>query len=162
MNRTITWASSFLVIAAMSGSAGAGETDQFDGIRAEIQRRLVQQSVPSVTVAVARGERILWEEGFGWADREDRLRATPHTPYTLGSISKPITATALMVLVERKVLALDKPINDYLGDAKVRARVGDASQATLQRVAQHTRRGYQDITRRFTRMSHARRRRRRS
>src|SRR5262249_50732818 len=45
---------------------------------------------------------------------------------------------ALMVLVERKLLALDKPINDYLGDAKLRARVGDASQATLQRVAQHT------------------------
>jgi CubicO group peptidase (beta-lactamase class C family) len=122
----------------MSGSAGAGETDQFDAIREEIQRRLVQQSVPSVSVAVARGDRILWEEGFGWADRENRLRATPHTPYTLGSVSKPITATALMVLVERKRLALDKPINDYLGDAKVRARVGDASQATLQRVAQHT------------------------
>src|SRR5262249_28562975 len=138
MNRTRAWASSFLVLAAVSGSARAGELDQFDAIREEIQRRLVQQSVPSVSVAVARGDRILWEEGFGWADRENRLRATPHTPYSLGSISKPITATALMVLVERKLLALDKPINDYLGDAKVRARVGDASQATLQRVAQHT------------------------
>jgi CubicO group peptidase (beta-lactamase class C family)/acetyl esterase/lipase len=138
MNRTSAWAGSFLVIAAMSGSAGAGETDQFDAIRKEIQRRMVQQSIPSVSVAVARGDRILWEEGFGWADRENRLRATQHTPYTLGSISKPITATALMVLVERKLLALDKPINDYLGDAKVRARVGDASQVTLQRVAQHT------------------------
>jgi CubicO group peptidase (beta-lactamase class C family) len=127
-----------MVIAAMSGSAGPGDTHQFDGIREEIQRRLMQQSVPSVTVAVSRGDRILWEEGFGWADRENRLLATPHTPYTLGSISKSITATALMVLVERKVLALDKPISDYLGDAKVRARVGDASQATLQRVAQHT------------------------
>src|SRR5262245_42493122 len=138
MNRTSAWVSSFLVIVSMSGSAGAGATGQFDAIREEIQRRLLQQSVPSVSVAVARGDRILWEEGFGWADRENRLRATPHTPYTLGSISKPITATALMVLVERKVLALDKPINDYLGDAKVRARVGDVSQATLQRVAQHT------------------------
>src|SRR5262249_30228815 len=138
MNRTSAWASPFLVVAAMSGSAGAGETDQFDAVREEIRRRMVQQSVPSVSVAVARGERSLWEEGFGWADRENRRRATPHTPYTLGSASKPITATALMVLVERKQLALDRPINDYLGDAKLRARVGDASQATLQRVAQHT------------------------
>jgi CubicO group peptidase (beta-lactamase class C family)/acetyl esterase/lipase len=138
MNRTGNWASSFLAFAAMFGCAGGGIADQFDAIREEIQRRLVQQSVPSVSVAVARGDRILWEEGFGWADRENRLRATPHTPYTLGSVSKPITATALMVLVERKLLALDKPINDYLGDAKIRARVGDVSQATLQRVAQHT------------------------
>jgi CubicO group peptidase (beta-lactamase class C family)/acetyl esterase/lipase len=138
MNRPIAWSSSFLAFAAMSGFAGAGETEQFNAIRKEIQRRMVQQSVPSASVAVARGDRILWEEGFGWADRENRLRATPHTPYTLGSVSKPITATALMILVERKRLALDKPINDYLGDAKAQARVSDASQATLQRVAQHT------------------------
>ena len=58
----------------MSGFAGASEPDQFDAIREEIQRRLVQQSVPSVSVAVARGDRILWEEGFGWADRENRVR----------------------------------------------------------------------------------------
>jgi CubicO group peptidase (beta-lactamase class C family)/acetyl esterase/lipase len=122
----------------MSGAAGAGEADEFDAIRGQIQRQLVQQSVPSVSVAVAHGHRILWEEGLGWADRENGVRATPHTPYTLGSISKPITATALMILVERKLLALDKPINDYLSDAKVRAHVGDASQATVQRVAQHT------------------------
>jgi CubicO group peptidase (beta-lactamase class C family)/acetyl esterase/lipase len=138
MSRTLIWASSFLAVAALAGFAFAGDADQFDGIRDEIQRRLVQQSVPSVTVAVARADRIVWEEGFGWADRENGLRATPHTPYTLGSLSKPVTATALMVLAERKVLALDKPINDYLGDAKVRARVGDASEVSLQRVAQHT------------------------
>jgi CubicO group peptidase (beta-lactamase class C family) len=132
------WARSFLVLAVTSGCAGAGKPEAFDDIRAEIQRRLVQQSIPSVAVAVARGEHILWQEGFGWADRENRRRATPHTPYTLGSVSKPITATALMVLVERKRLALDRPLNAYLGDAKVRARVGDASRATLRRVAQHT------------------------
>lgn len=138
MNRISASAKCLLVLAVMSGRAGPSQADQFDTIREEIQRRMVQQSVPSVSVAVAHGDRILWEEGFGWADRENRRRATSHTPYTLGSISKPITATALMVLVERKRLALDKPINDYLGDAKLRARVGDAGQATLRRVAQHT------------------------
>jgi CubicO group peptidase (beta-lactamase class C family) len=138
MNRVRACAKSLLVLAVISGCAGPSQADEFDAIREEIQRRLVQQSIPSIAVAVARGDRILWEEGFGWADRENRLGATPHTPYTLGSVSKPIAATALMVLVERKLLALDQPINKYLGDAKVRARVGDASQATLQRVAQHT------------------------
>jgi CubicO group peptidase (beta-lactamase class C family) len=43
-----------------------------------------------------------------------------------------------MVLIDRKRLDLDRPINDCLGDAKVRARAGDASTVTLRRVAQHT------------------------
>jgi CubicO group peptidase (beta-lactamase class C family) len=132
------WAKSPLALAVLFSCAGSSQSDQYDAVREEIRKRLADQSIPSLAVAVARGENVLWEEGFGWADRENRLRATPHTPYTLGSISKPITATALMILVERKLLALDKPINDYLGDAKVRGRVGDASRATLQRVAQHT------------------------
>src|SRR4051812_25322056 len=114
MNRATAWVKLLLVLAVTSGCAGPSKADQFDAIREEIQRRLVQRSIPSVAVAVARGEHILWEEGFGWADRENRLVATPHTPYTLGSVSKPITATALMVLVERKRLALDRPLNEYL------------------------------------------------
>lgn len=138
MRLASVWGKSLLVLTITSGWAGPLKADQFDVIREEIQRRLIQQSIPSVAVAVARGEHILWEEAFGWADRENRLRATPHTPYTLGSVSRPITATAVMVLVEQKRLALDRPINEYLGDAKVRARVGDALQATLRRVAQHT------------------------
>src|SRR5262249_8488860 len=98
MNCASRWAKLVLVIAITSGSALPLKADQFDAVRAEIQRRLVQQSIPSVAVAVARDGHVLWEEAFGWADREDRRRATPHTPYTLGSVSKPVTATALMVL----------------------------------------------------------------
>ncbi|MBW3600448.1 MAG: beta-lactamase family protein, partial [Planctomycetes bacterium] len=53
-------------------------------------------------------------------------------------ISKPITATALMVLVERGKIALDRPVNEYLGEAKLRCPVGDANEATVRCVANHT------------------------
>ncbi len=89
-------------------------------------------------MAVAHEGEIIWEEGFGWADRENRTPASEHTLYSLASISKPITATGLMLLVERGKVDLDKPIDDYLGEAKLRARVGDASEATVRRVANHT------------------------
>ncbi|HWQ56026.1 MAG TPA: serine hydrolase domain-containing protein [Bryobacteraceae bacterium] len=112
--------------------------DPFEGVRDSIRRQLAETSVPSVAVAVARDGRIVWEEGFGWADREKRIPATAHTMYSLASISKPFTATGLMVLVRRGAIVLDKPVNDYLGSAKVRARVGDAAQATVRRVANHT------------------------
>lgn len=113
-------------------------SDAFHGVRALIQQKMVEESLPSIAVAVARNGEILWEEGFGWADREQRIPATEHTLYSLASISKPITATGLMVLLSQGKLDLDRPLNDYLGDAKVTARVGNAEDATVRRVANHT------------------------
>jgi CubicO group peptidase (beta-lactamase class C family) len=43
-----------------------------------------------------------------------------------------------MILVERGLIDLDRPVNDYLGDAKLQAWVGDAAGATVRRVASHT------------------------
>src|SRR5258708_10714090 len=110
----------------------------FGAVRDLIRARLVEQTLPSLAVAVARNGTILWEEGFGWADRENRVPATEHTMYSLASISKPITATGVMVLKEQGKLDLDRPINEYLGEAKLRAWIGDAADATVRRVANHT------------------------
>jgi CubicO group peptidase (beta-lactamase class C family) len=119
-------------------SADQAPQPDFAAVRSLIQSRLVEQSIPSLAVAVARDGQLIWEEGFGWADRENRRPATEHTLYSLASISKPITATALMVLKHRGQIDLDRPINDYLGTAKIKAWVGDAKDATVRRVANHT------------------------
>ena len=112
--------------------------EPFDDLRQWIQAQLVRGDVPSLSVAVARDGQILWEEGFGWADRERQVRATPHTRYSLASISKPMTATGLMVLVEEGRVDLDRPVNEYLGHPALRLRVGSAHAATVRRVANHT------------------------
>ena len=122
----------------VTGHHASSAADGFDGVRSLIQRQMTERQVPSVAVAVARDGRIVWEEAFGWADRENRVPATPHTLYSLASISKPITATGLMILKERGLIDLDRPINDYLGDAKVNVRIGDPRTATVRRVANHT------------------------
>jgi CubicO group peptidase (beta-lactamase class C family) len=103
-----------------------------------IEREFASSGAPSLTMAVAQDGRFLWERSWGWADKEKRIPATPQTIYSVASISKPITATGLMALVERGQIDLDKPINDYLGAANLRAYVGDAHQATVRRVANHT------------------------
>ncbi|GAA0715164.1 serine hydrolase domain-containing protein [Dokdonella soli] len=120
----------------LDGSAVAA--DRFDAIRQSIRTLLTQRQVPSVAVAVARNGRIVWEEGFGWADREKRIPATADTMYSLASVSKPLTATALMTLVGAGKVDLDKPVNAYLGSAGLRARIGDANDATVRRVANHS------------------------
>jgi CubicO group peptidase (beta-lactamase class C family) len=110
----------------------------FSRVRKLIQEQMVENALPSISVAVARRGEILWEEGFGWADRENRIPATEHTMYYLASVTKTITATAVMVLRERRHLDLDRPVNDYLGSARVSSPVWNPAEATVRRVATHT------------------------
>ena len=125
------------LVAILGGGAVAAQNDGFPKTRAVIEEAL-QNGLVSASVAHASDGEIVWQQSWGWADREARVRATPHTLYSLASISKPITATGLMVLVERGEVDLDRPINDYLGGAKLVARVGDADDATVRLVANHT------------------------
>lgn len=118
--------------------AEAAAVDRFDDIRAYIRAGLVEQDVPSAAVAVAKDGVILWEEGFGWADREKRVAATEHTMYSLASVTKPIMTTGLMTLVQAGKIDFDAPVNSYLGKAKLQARVGEVNEATVRRVANHT------------------------
>lgn len=111
----------------------------FEGVRDRIRCELAKSCAPSLAVSVSRNGEILWEEAFGWADREKRIPATAHTLYSLASVSKPITATALMVLVERGKIDLDAPVNRYLSrDSQIKVWIGDPDEVTVRRLASHT------------------------
>jgi CubicO group peptidase (beta-lactamase class C family) len=112
---------------------------RFDGVRALIQEAIRDEGIASVAVSVSKGGEFIWEEGFGWADRERQLRATPHTPYSLASISKPITATAIMILAQRGELDLDAPANRYLSPTgQIRLVEARPEDVTVRRVLSHT------------------------
>ena len=113
-------------------------TPDFSSVRKLIQDRMAKEAVPGLAVAVVRRGEILWEEGFGWADRENRIPANEQTMFYLASVTKAITATAILVLHERKKLDLDHPINDYLGPARLSSPLWDVNAATVRRVASHT------------------------
>src|SRR6267378_3950851 len=56
----------------------------------------------------------MYSEGFGYADLEERVPVWPTTKFRIGSISKPLTATALVQLVEAGKLDLDAPVQKYV------------------------------------------------
>lgn len=109
-----------------------------DSLRGHIRRVMDSTKAPSIAVAVAKNGRVIWEEGFGFADVERRTPATPTTLYSMASISKPMTATGVMKLVEMGKIDLDRPANDYLGAAKITGLAGPGSGATVRRVLAHT------------------------
>lgn len=70
-------------------------------------------NVPGLGAAVIENGQLVWSEGFGKADLENSVSATEHTLFRLGSVSKPLTATATMQLWERGKLDLDSPVQKY-------------------------------------------------
>lgn len=117
--------------------AAATAQDQV-GLSARIEDSRVDAGIPSISVAVSRCGRPDWVAAFGQADLETHRPATPYTRYSLASVTKPITAVAIMMLAEEGRLAIDQPANRYLGKARLVARIGDADDATIQRLMDHT------------------------
>jgi CubicO group peptidase (beta-lactamase class C family) len=127
-----------LAFAASPALAQRAPADPFDGVRAMIEQVMAERGLASISVAAAQGGEVVWEEAFGWANREERIRATPHTLYSLASISKPMSAAGLMILDERGQVDIDRPVDDYLGGARLAGLGGDAAGATVRRVMAHT------------------------
>ena len=74
---------------------------------------LRQHRAPALSVALALDGRPAWSAGFGFADPARGVKATPATAYRLASVTKSITATAVMMLVEEGEIDLDAPIQRY-------------------------------------------------
>jgi serine beta-lactamase-like protein LACTB len=82
-------------------------------LEAAVSRFMAKNNLPGISIAVVENGEYEWSKGFGMADLENLVPATSQTLYRLASISKPITATAAMVLFERGKLDLDVPIQTY-------------------------------------------------
>jgi len=117
---------------------GCAESDQFSPVQQRITELVSEGKIPSAAVAAARDGRIIWEQGFGYADRENNIKATEHTRYALASITKPFTCTALMKLREQGLIRLDDPIELHLNDIALTAGAGDPRAVTIRRTASHT------------------------
>ena len=93
--------------------AGKLSADRQAAIEGAISKFMAASNTPGVSAAVVQDGEFLWSAGFGMADLENSVPATSQTLYRLGSISKPITATAAMQLWERGTLDLDAPVQKY-------------------------------------------------
>ena len=108
----------------------------FEDVCAGVEAAVAETETPGVAVAVLQDgdERAA---GFGVTSVENPLDVTPETLFQIGSITKTVTATVAMILVEDGVLELDTPVRRYLptlalADTDVAARV------TMRHLLTHT------------------------
>ena len=110
-----------------------------EGLRAQLQADVAADNVGSITAAVVIGDSIVWSQGFGWADRDKRIPAGANTLYRIGSISKTFTAVVLAQLVDRKVVALDDPVERFLPEVRGLANPRPGTKPiTFRQLASHT------------------------
>ena len=88
--------------------------DQVAGVARAVDAQRKAQQIPAVSVAVARGGRVVHAAAFGEADLENGVAATTASLFRTASIAKPLTATAVMQLAEQGKLDLDAPIRKYV------------------------------------------------
>jgi CubicO group peptidase (beta-lactamase class C family) len=110
----------------------------FRSVEARIAKELAARSIPSVTVSVAKGGKIVYERAFGYADIAHGIRATTATVYRLASISKPLTATGIMVLQQEGRVDLDAPAERYMGSLTFVGTGGQGSAVTVRHLLSHT------------------------
>ncbi len=106
-----------LTILASAAAVSAQQKTLSQEKRLEIEKAvstfMSANSVPGMGAALVLDGEPVWSAGFGMADLEDSAPATSSTLFRLGSLSKPITATALLQLWEHGKLDLDAPVQKY-------------------------------------------------
>ena len=75
---------------------------------------IVDQNLPGLSVAVGVGSDIVWAEGFGWADIENRVPVAPAMRFRIGHTSTALTSAAVGLLLEKRRLHLGDEIQTYV------------------------------------------------
>jgi CubicO group peptidase (beta-lactamase class C family) len=95
--------------------------------------------VPGISIAVIDGYRIVWAKAYGVVGADDPTPLDTHTLFQAASISKPVTATAMLRMVEDGKLSLDQDVNTYLKTWHVPENEFTKNEkVTLRRLASHT------------------------
>ena len=125
------------VIFSLAAHAQSIPTDVRQQMDAAATKVLADTGVPSASIAVVKDGQIAYIQAYGDARLEPRAPAKPSMRYSIGSISKQFTATALLMLQEQGKLSLDDPVSRFLPN------LTRANQVTIRELLSHTS-GYQD------------------
>jgi D-alanyl-D-alanine carboxypeptidase len=107
---------------------------RIDRIAADV---LEQRGVPSASVAVVKGGKLVYTHAYGKAHLDPDVAATPEMRYSIGSVSKQFTAAAILILQEQGKLSLKDAVGKYVPG------LTRGDEVTIRQILSHTS-GYQD------------------
>ena len=112
--------------------------NEFKNLETEIQETVDKLNVVGLSISVIENNKISYSQGFGYADIDKNIKTDTNTIYRIASISKSITASAIMKLYEEGKFKLDDDINDYLNGFEVRNPNFPDEKITFRMLLTHT------------------------
>lgn len=102
--------------AVLAGAPGPAEPNdpRVDRFRQQLEADRELLKIPGLSAVILEDGEVLWTQGFGYADVEHRVPATPDTLYHIASVTKTFTAILVLQLVELGKLDLDAPVSRYV------------------------------------------------
>ena len=114
---------SVIVTLVFATTISTAQTIDIDRVVAELEpeihRTLLAGNIPSASVALIAGDRVIWSNAYGYSNLWARTPATPSTVYLIGSTFKTMSTVALLQQMEKGKFKLDDRVNDYLTDFKI-------------------------------------------
>ncbi len=86
----------------------------FEALEEFVRERMRRTRLPGMSLALVRGDELVYARGFGFRDLEKRIPATTTTAYGIGSITKSFTGLGITQLSEEGKLSLDEPVENFL------------------------------------------------
>lgn len=90
------------------------DTSELKAISDHIQLAIDSQYISGAVAMIAKDDRVILYESFGYSDREQTEPMNREDIFRLASMSKPITSTAIMQLVEQELIGLQDPVSKYI------------------------------------------------
>ncbi|MEL6555245.1 MAG: serine hydrolase domain-containing protein [Cyanobacteria bacterium J06621_11] len=97
-----------------SESTQSESTSDETSVDAFILNMMAEKQIPGLSLAIVHDQKLIKVKGYGLLDREQNVKVRPNSIFPIASMSKPLTATAIMLLVEEGKIDLDAPIGTYL------------------------------------------------
>src|SRR6266576_2602946 len=136
-HRLLLWLAAAFVYLHSFGSAQT--TTSLDSMPARMHDVIVANEVPGAVTVVATRDSELRMDAQGWADPERKSFMRVDSIFWIASMSKPITATAVLMLMEEGKLSLDDPIAKYIPElAGLKTADGKTPRITLRHLLTHT------------------------
>ncbi|WP_312043031.1 serine hydrolase domain-containing protein [Erwinia sp.] len=94
------------------------------------------KTFPGMTMALGKGDKIIWQAAAGYADAKNHVKSVPETQFGIGSITKVFVAVIVLQLVEEGLLSLDDPLSNWLKKNRL-AGIANAESVSVRQLLSH-------------------------
>ncbi|MCH9814118.1 MAG: beta-lactamase family protein [Epsilonproteobacteria bacterium] len=138
-----------ILVTFLVGCGGSSDTQKTDSLAKDEYREVARymnsyilaemdkNEIVGLSIALVDDQEIVWQKGFGYADKANEIEATPQTRYRAGSITKLFNGMATMKLVEEGKMDIDQPLVNYLPEFSIKSRFGSTDMITPRNIMTH-------------------------